>query len=82
MTLPNLFDDRMRRAAERALVVAVLDERHRRRRRPQDVVALADRDGQSWALEVDAHAGTGAAGIDSSAARMPSAPGLTPIGET
>jgi hypothetical protein len=79
--LPNLFEDRMSCAAKRALVVAVLDECYWSRRRPQYVIPLTDRYGQSWTFENDGHAGTEAAAIDSSAARIPSAPGLTPIGD-
>jgi len=80
----RLVDDpaqhRRRGRAVRALVVPVLDEGDRSRNRTLHVVPLTDR-----SCEVGGsghHAAFSWAEIDSSARRMPSAPGLTPIGET
>ena len=46
----KLIDDRDRRAAVGTLVIAVLDQRHRGDRRPPNVVALADGNGQAGRL--------------------------------
>jgi hypothetical protein len=77
----DLFHDRIRGAAVRAFVVAVLDERQRRRRRTANVVVGADIDPQTRMLELLAHADAVTV-IASRAARLPSAPGFTSTGET
>ena len=82
------LDDGMGRAAVRALIVAVLHQSDGRVRRPQHVIASADRQYQTRdAGLTEGHdvslrqAGRGVADSDSSASRMPSAPGFTPIGD-
>jgi hypothetical protein len=80
--LDELFHDRMGQSAERALVVAVLDEGDLRRERPDRVIFGADRSGKARAVEKSAQVGTAWRERDSSAVRIPSAPGLTPIGDT
>jgi hypothetical protein len=65
----------VREAAMRALVIAIFEKRHRRVIRTLNMVAGVDRDAQerhcyfSWFCKL------------SRASRMPSAPGLTAIGE-
>jgi len=76
----HLVHDRMRRAAVGTLVVAVLQQRDGCRHGAADVIALRG-DGQHELRHVRAH-GRWPPPIASSALRMPSAPGLTPIGET
>src|SRR6185295_8923321 len=76
------LDNRVGLAAVRALVVAVLDQRHRRVGGALDVVALGvDRNGER---RLPARRGHVASSFcrSSSAARIPSAPGLTLLGET
>src|SRR6266516_3853288 len=76
-----LLDDGVRGTAVAALVVAVLDERHRRIRRALNMVAaLCDRHRQHRRPLGRAHESSFAR--PSSARRMPSAPGLIPTGET
>src|SRR6185437_17080966 len=78
----HLLDDRIRSAAERALVVAVLEQRCRCIDGSLDVVAvLADRERQ-FGLPLRAAHEPLPAPRPSSACRIPSAPGLTPTGET
>ena len=73
----DVLDDRKRGAAVRAFVVTILDERDWRVRRAGNVIVGPDLD---HALShCDAPVGAGSA---SSAERMPSAPGLTPTGDT
>jgi hypothetical protein len=79
---PHLLHDRVGCAAVRALVVAVLDERDAGGCRPPDAVALADGGCEHGAVGRLAHARASACRIDSSAARIPSAPGLTSTGDT
>src|SRR5438128_133714 len=78
----HLFDDRIRGTAVRALVVAVLDERHGRLHRTLDVVPLcADRHGECRLPPGRAHAAPVSPRL-SRARRIPSAPGFTPTGGT
>ena len=80
--LSNLHDGRMRGSAVGALEVPVLDERDARGLGTEDVVALADRDREPRGMEGRAQTVTFDGFIVSSAARIPSAPGLTPMGDT
>src|SRR5439155_5783374 len=79
----DLLDDRVGLPAVRALVVAVLDERHRRVARSLDVIPFL-RHGQDQAgfPSRGSHRATPFAARSSSARRMPSAPGFTSVGET
>src|SRR5581483_1290467 len=77
----EVLDHIVRLAAEGALVVAVLDERDRRVGRPLEVVVRAHGRAQTAHEEGRAHAIT-FLGRPSRAWRTPSAPGLTPMGET
>src|SRR3954454_23089369 len=77
----HFLDDRIRGTAVRALVVAVLDQRDRRVRRSLDVVAaFADGDSQPGFPGRACH--DASPPRSSRAWRMPSAPGLTPTGDT
>ena len=78
--LLNLLHDRVSATAMRALEVAVFDERHCGVRRSLYVIPLAHRQHQHCPLPFRAHARSVAS--DSSARRIPSAPGFTPIGDT
>src|SRR5712692_6102956 len=69
-------DDGMCRAAMRTLIVAILDQRDRRVVGAQAVIVF--KNGRSET----AHALTLSRSIFSNASRIPSAPGLTPMGET
>jgi len=80
--LSNLHDGRMRGSAVGALEVTVLDERDGCCLGAENVIALADRDCEPRGMGGCAQADTPAGVIASSAARIPSAPGLTPIGDT
>jgi hypothetical protein len=75
------FDDRIGLTAIGAFEIAALDERHRRGRWTLRVVIQADRRSQDRRLH-DHRCDASLAGSASSALRMPSAPGLIPIGET
>src|SRR5262245_29837780 len=78
----DLFDDRVRRTAIRALVIAVLEEGHSGVGRTLDVIALrVDGNGQLGAPLRSAHEPSSSWRL-SSAFRIPSAPGFTPTGET
>ena len=78
----DLLHDRVGGAAVRALVVAVLDQRQRRRLgTAAGMVARADRNREAGAVQLLAHAGLGSE-IASSALKIPSAPGLISLGET
>src|SRR5262245_23552376 len=86
--LLHLFYDRVGLAAVRALVIPIFDECRGSVRRSLHVIAIADRENQTRNAGLTAghglsdQAGRAAAGgSDSSASRMPSAPGFTPIGE-
>src|SRR4029453_4112243 len=75
--LLHLLDDRIRGPAVGALVVAVLHEGHVRVGRSLDVVAIVGYRQRECCLPLRPHEGS-----SSSARRIPSAPGLTPTGET
>jgi hypothetical protein len=75
----DLLEDEMGGTAVRALEVPVLEQRDRRVHRAADVISLTDR--QRQARGTRAH-DRRPPSIVSSASRMPSAPGFTPIGET
>src|SRR5512132_928180 len=80
---PHVLDDRVRLATVRALVIAVLDERHRRGSRSLHVIALlVHREGEDGLPLGPAHVASSLPLSSSSARRMPSAPGFTPTGET
>jgi hypothetical protein len=79
---PQLLKHRVGAAAMGTLEVTVLDQGHRSGRRPQPVIALAEGRCERGGGGRCRHAVTDFAGKDSSARRMPSAPGLTPMGET
>src|ERR1700683_847071 len=72
-SLGDCLDHGIRVAAIRAFVIPVFDQSHRRRCGTLDMIIFADRNGQ-------AHAGL--RGNASSALKIPSAPGLTPTGDT
>src|SRR4051812_10317152 len=74
--IAQLLDDRMRRAAMRTLVISVLDQ-GRDRSVAEQMIAVVDR----W-RELAHDVLPACSGNDSKAVRMPSAPGLTPIGDT
>src|SRR5437899_1408830 len=86
------FDDWISLAAVRALVISILDERQRRVGQTLHMITLADRHGQAGvfgaAIWIESHAASFwlfrffFAGSVSKAARIPAAPGFTPIGET
>ena len=86
------FDDWISLAACRAFVVAILDQRQRRVGQTLNMITLADRHGQAGvfraAVWIESHTasfwlfGFFFAGSVSKAARIPAAPGFTPIGET
>src|SRR5256884_9671434 len=80
--LPELLDDRVGAPAMGTVVVAVLDQRDGRLRRPLRVVPLARRERERGRRGALAHAGALAPASGSSARRMPSAPGVTSTGET
>ena len=74
--LPHCIDDRMCEPAVRAFVVAVFDQRDRSVDRSPNVIMLRD-----WNFERGHDHSSSLFGMFSSASRMPSAPGLTAIGE-
>src|SRR5439155_9834188 len=80
--LLDRFDDGVRAPAVRALVVAVLDQRNRRICRTLDVVALPHGQRQRCRRIAPGHAWVRSPATAARARRMPSAPGLTPTGET
>src|SRR6185436_9790596 len=80
MVLDRL-DDRVRLPAIRALVVAVLDECDRRIGTALSVIAVPHRQREVPHFR-PVHVTAPFLSIDSSASRMPSAPGLIPTGET
>src|SRR6202035_386728 len=79
--LADLLHDGMRRAAIRALVVPVLHQCDAGPGWTESVVALVQRRGELGGRRGH-HATAAGTCMVSSARRMPSAPGFTPIGET
>src|SRR5438876_9021890 len=79
----DVFDDRVRSSAKWAFIVAVFHQRDRRVSPSLDVVSVR-RDGHSEVrLRVrSVHDPTPDLARSSSARRIPSAPGFTPLGET
>src|SRR5262249_19349950 len=75
------LDDRGGHAAIWALVIAVVHQAEWRVRKPLGMVALAYREGQVGA-RLDHHDSCSFFWSASNALRIPSAPGLTPVGET
>src|SRR5207249_6123790 len=80
--LLDRFDDGVRAAAVRALVVAVLDQRNGRIRRALDVIPCAHRQRQRCRRGALRHAGVRSPATAWGARRMPSAPGFRWTGET
>src|SRR2546421_549037 len=80
--LLDRLDDGVRAPAVRALVIAVLDQCNGRIGWALDVVPLAHRQGQCCGRVAPGHAGVRSPASASRARRMPSAPGLTAMGET
>src|SRR6187200_203809 len=78
--LQNRSDDRVGHAAVGTLVIAIFNQGHRGISRSQGVVPVAQRRDQLCAHE-GAPMWLAGDGIASSAARTPSAPGLTSTGE-
>src|SRR6202011_5824613 len=79
---PNFVDDRVGHAAVGAFVVAIFDQCYRRVCWPAYMIAFANRSDQV-SREMRSHFLSSYFGARSSrAARMPSAPGFTPTGET
>src|SRR5438874_2320641 len=81
-SLLQLLHDRVGAAAVRTLVVTVLDQRDGCGRGPFRVVASPDREGQLGRVRLRRQGETSFLSSASRAARIPSAPGFTPTGET